>query len=66
MTDIIHYLKKENITMKKFKLYQADEFSPEFVKESFDTKEEAEQRLEELEKESIKHDMFTCFFIKES
>jgi hypothetical protein len=51
--------------MKNFNLYQVDEFSPEFVKESFDNKEEAVERLNELEEESVKHDMFSCFYIKE-
>lgn len=51
--------------MKKFNLYQADEFSPEFIKETFDLKEDAEKRLLELEKESLKHDCFTCFYLKE-
>ena len=45
-------------------IYQVDEFTPEVKIASYDTEEEANIELEKIEKESIKYDMFTCFFIK--
>lgn len=49
----------------KYNIYQADQFTPEFLIATFNTKEEAEKELNRIEKESIVHDMFTFFWIKQ-
>ena len=52
--------------MIRYNICQGDEFVPSFVIESFDLRSEAENRLEELEKESTEYDAYTCFWIEES
>ena len=51
--------------MKEYNIYQCDEFTPAFKIATFDTKEEADIELEKIQEESIKHDMFTYFYIRE-
>lgn len=51
--------------MKEYNIYQADQFTPEVIIATYNDKEEAELELSKIQKESIKHDMFTCFYIKE-
>lgn len=51
--------------MTKYIIYQGDEFTPAFKISSFDTREEADAELKKTQEESIVHDMFTCFWVKE-
>ena len=51
--------------MKEYNIYQCDEFTPAFKIATFNTREEADIELGKIQEESIKYDMFTCFYIKE-
>lgn len=57
--------KEESLRDKKYVVYQGDGFAPAVEIASFEDNDKAEAYRDKAENESIKHDEFTCFFIKE-
>lgn len=51
---------------KKYVVYQGDGFAPAVKIASFEKQDKAEKYRDKAEKESIKYDAYTCFFIKEN
>ena len=58
-------LLKGEVSVNKFNIYQYDEFTPPFKIASFDNLNAAKEELEKIQDNSIKHDAYTCFCIKE-
>lgn len=56
---------KEQEPNKEFKVLQGDEFSPPFVVKTFKTKKEADDFVDEIQKESSNHDEYTTFWVEE-
>lgn len=48
-----------------FNINQGDRFSPSFIVNTFNTKEEAEQEANKMQSKSIIHDAYTSFWIEE-
>ena len=59
-------IKEEALKDKKYDVYQGDRFTPAVKIASFENQYEAENYRDKAENESIKHDAYTCFFIKEN
>ncbi len=50
---------------KEYYVLQGDIFSPPFVVKTFKTKKEADDFTDAAQKESLKHDKYTCFWVEE-
>ena len=48
-----------------FYVCQGDKFSPSFIVDTFNTKEEAEKEADKMQSESIIHDAYTSFWVEE-
>lgn len=58
--------KEKALKDKKYDVYQGDRFTPAVKIASFKNQDEAEKYRDKAEKESVKYDAYTCFFIKEN